>query len=134
MKHGHPIEDDLRRGFGELRSTDGSEVAPFEQMWSQAQRMRVDRRQRMRNYRVAGAVVILLMIGGVIVRYAMFEPRLDPSIKELISLSATSEQWQGPLDFLLVTPGSEFLTSTPKFNLQELWNLQIDFDQEVLAR
>ena len=135
MKQGYSTEDDLRRRFGELRSADGSEVTPFEQMWSQAGRMRTDRRRRLRHYRLAGAAVLFLMIGGGIVRQAMFESRrLDHNLEELLSFSATSEQWQGPLDFLLVTPGSEFLTSTPQFDLQELWSLQIDFGQEVQAR
>ena len=117
-----------------MRSTDKLAVAPFEQMWTQARQMRSDRLRQLRNYRMAGAVVLILMLGGFIVRNAIVVPRLEPSIEDFISSSAVSEDWQGPLDFLLDTPGSEFLTSTPTFDSRDLLSIQTDFGQEVLAR
>ncbi len=68
----------------------------------------------------AAAAALALLVG-----WALREVRLEsgarapaPSPTEL-ALARSLSDWQGPLDFLLETPGSELITSPPR--LSEGW-------------
>jgi hypothetical protein len=54
----------------------------------------------------AGAVILALSLRG--------RPAPAPGEDEMLRLAASLRNWEAPTDFLLTTPGAEFLQSAPR--------------------
>jgi hypothetical protein len=96
-------ESELRERFAQLRAEERRGISPFN---VQAR----GRIQRLAWRPIAAAVVLLLMvIAAVIVRP-------HPTTFSASDLAAVRSvaAWHPPTDFLMQTPGSEMLTTTPR--------------------
>jgi len=84
----------------------GDRAPPFRRMWEAARVGERRRRPLWLAFPALAAVVLVLVW--------MTRPQVaptPPSSEEISSL-----EWEGPLDFLLQTPGSELLNTVPTFN------------------
>jgi hypothetical protein len=94
-------DDDLRARFATMRSSDGERVPAFERFTA---RRRVPTRRIAA--RIALAALALFVVG--VSTYRAMRPA-EPAHQ------VTLAQWRAPTDFLLRTPGSELITSSPTF-------------------
>lgn len=96
---------DLRVAFAAIREEDAAGVPAFEAVLAGASRGRTERRRPWLLPTLTGTVAAAaLAVAGIAVMRRP-EPRL-PKV-------AVIEQWTAPTDFLLETPGREFLETVP---------------------
>ena len=102
------IEDrDLARLFEELRRSDESSAPPFN---SVLERRGVGRRKPARVARLRFAALAALLVAAVLAAVLMRRPAGETAGREP---PMTLAQWKSPTDWLLRTPGSEFLNELP---------------------
>ncbi len=88
----------------------------FALLWSRAadqQRSRKRARKTRLAVAAAGAALLLAMTIGL--RTADRQGRRE--LERAMAMAATLEEWQAPLDFLLETPGQEWLETKPRWDL-----------------
>jgi hypothetical protein len=91
-------DHDLRQTFERLRAEEGERIPPF----------RVQKRpQRRTAWALAAAALLILLVVTIRPRKAQF------SNDDRAAAQALAE-WQPPTEFLLATPGSELLSTTPR--------------------
>ena len=95
-------EEILRGSFAALRREDEPLAPEFASLW----RNKVRASRRHRRWLVAAASVVVVLIGIFWLRSARRRPE--------INTSAAITQWKAPTDFLLDTPGREFLRAVPE--------------------
>ena len=96
---------DLRAAFAALRSEESATVPSFEAVLAAAARGKTDRRRPWLVPAVTGSIAAAALAAAGIAVMRRPEPRLPPM--------AAIEQWTAPTDFLLETPGREFLETVP---------------------
>ncbi len=108
-----------------------SRAPAFRTLWDAARaraRERAVRRRRL----AAGAAVAA---GVLLLATLLAEPRApEPDLHEIALLSARVESWQGPLDFLLETPGRGRLEDLPAFGSplsEERWGASADLEERT---
>lgn len=123
----HP-ERELRSFFAEVHRR----PAPtFRRLWRAARETpRRSPRLPIPRFAIAGGLLagtLLVVIAWTI--FKMPEPEKPAIAGSVVELSAieTLTEWQGPLDFLLRTPGRELLETAPSFAL-ELPTVSIETD------
>lgn len=111
-------ERELRKLFQEAHRDD-AQPPPFQTFWNRVRGEATPRHRPPRGPRlvVAGAVAVLLL--ALVIVWALREPALHPappSPGPLVAEAAwerTWAGWEGPLDFLLDSPGRTYLESVP---------------------
>jgi hypothetical protein len=98
-------ESELRERFARLRAEERLRVPPF-----QATRRSRTRRGPVR-WRVIAAAAALVLVIFVTIAIRSHPTRFSDSDRAVVRSVA---DWQPPTDFLLRTPGSEMLTTTPR--------------------
>ena len=93
--------DDLRAAFHELRDQDERQVPPF--------RVAQAAGRDARRYTLAIATLLLLVIGAAVLL------RRQPPTQSAAAKSIST--WKAPTDFLLQTPESKLLRTTPTFGI-----------------
>lgn len=101
----------------------------FATLWSRAAaEARAPRTARRRGFAVAAVAAAMLAIATTIVLWPT--NRQSPSeIERAMLIAASVSEWRAPLDFLLETPGQEWLDSTPRGPIEpaaQSWNLSTD--------
>jgi hypothetical protein len=100
----------LRDAFAALRQDDAANAPAFEAVLAAAEarsKHAADRRRPWLVPSMVGSLAAAALVVAVLTVVRRPEPRL-PSM-------ASIEQWTAPTDFLLDTPGREFLESVPRF-------------------
>lgn len=105
----------LRRIFTEFHSAEDSNPPAFDESWNRATKIaRTNRRARL--FRIAAGLVAC---SALLAFWWLRDPDrhrpqvADHDISESIQLAESLSRWQGPLDFLLETPGIELLREVP---------------------
>ena len=103
---------ELKACLQDARQGTAEDAPPFSPMWSRAlARGRSGRRRGLRlGLAVAAALVVLTLLVGLQVRERAAFKKAEVAAIEM-------SQWRAPLDFLLQTPGQEWLAATPSLNL-----------------
>ena len=108
MTH-QPDDADLRSRFAALRREDAEHAAPF----SVPRRRRAPARAPLRWVTGAGlaaAVLAMIWVAGV----------RDAGRRGEFAAYMTTTAWRGPTDFLLQTPGREFLSAVPAVGVPDV--------------
>jgi hypothetical protein len=94
-------DDDLRERFAQLRAEEGGAVPRFQ----------VRMRTRHIAWRAIAATAALLLIAIVAITVRPRSTKFSDTDRAAVRSVAA---WHPPTDFLLRTPGSEMLTTTPR--------------------
>ena len=97
---------DLRAAFAALREEDAARVPAFDAVLAGASRSAADRRRPWLLPSLTGTVAAAALVVAVIAVTRRPEPPPPPV--------ASIEQWTAPADFLLETPGRDFLETVPR--------------------
>lgn len=121
-------DERIRHLFREVREQDERETPPFSRTWSAArsrQRQDVETPWALA-FHVATALFIVIGVSAVLVLRPT-SPRDDFNLQVAAGLSS----WQSPTDFLLSTPGSQFIQSVPSIgdSLTQLGSTRSDQNQ-----
>lgn len=109
----------LRSVFAEGHRETSEKTPAFAPMWQEAERTRADRRRPRRRYSIAAlaaAAASLMIAAGLIGIRGLNEPETTAAEldAQMSQMAASLSEWRAPLDFLLQTPGSEWLQTTPR--------------------
>lgn len=105
----------------------------FALLWSRAADQQGSRR-RARKIRFAVAAVCAVLILAVTIGLRTANRQGRRELERAMVMATTLEQWQAPLDFLLETPGQEWLETKPHWDLApaaEPWSITPDHLEEV---
>jgi hypothetical protein len=89
------------------------DAPPFAPMWSRALAHRRSRRRR--GLRLRLSVAAALLVVSTLLVHSQVRERI--AFKKAKVVAMEMSQWRAPLDFLLQTPGREWLEATPSLNL-----------------
>ena len=89
------------------------DAPPFAPMWSRA--LARGRSRRRRGLRLRFAIAAAVLVVSTLVIHSQIRERIAFKKAEVAALEMS--QWRAPLDFLLQTPGREWLAATPSLNL-----------------
>lgn len=104
-------ETDLRERFAELRAEERSGVPRFEPRFESRFQRRPRERRRPVAWGALAATAALLLVAILTVMTRPRPTRFSPSDRAVVRSVA---EWHPPTDFLLRTPGSEMLRTTPQ--------------------
>ena len=97
---------DLRAAFAAVRSEESAKAPSFEAVLRAASRGAMRRRRPWLVPALSGTIAAAALIAAVIAVTRAPEPRI-PAV-------ASIEAWTAPTDFLLETPGHDFLETVPR--------------------
>lgn len=101
----------------------------FAALWSRAvAEMRSPPEARRRGLALAAAAAALLALATTVTLWRA-RPQDPVEVERAMQIAATVSEWRAPLDFLLETPGREWLESTPGWPVEPTdrpWNLTPD--------
>ena len=98
--------DRLRRAFRELHEADDPQAPDYRALTAAPAR-------RVRPRAVAGAAWAMAVAAAAAVVILVLRAPTPPGEDETLRLAASMTGWEAPTDFLLLTPGAEFLQSAP---------------------
>lgn len=104
--------------LAEVHRRQRNRTPPFEDVWSRAvaesaaARAARPRKPRIR-LAVAAAAVAVAVLGATIGWW--IDSRRSRELDRALAAAAAVGEWRAPLDFLLETPGREWLASTPRW-------------------
>ena len=85
----------------------------FAELWPRAERYRPP----LRLLPVAALLVLAVLAGWLFVARWQ-QPEVELTAAQAQALADSLSAWEGPLDFLLETPGSEYLATVPAFGFE----------------
>ena len=108
----------VREALADEHRARARRAPPFERLWAQAaataEGARTAGRRRPR-IRLAVAAALAALVGAVAVGLWL-DVRRGSQQDRALRLAAAVGEWRAPLDFLLDTPGREWLESTPSWD------------------
>jgi hypothetical protein len=99
-------EADLRAAFANMRREDAAGAPSFEAVVAAASRVGADRRRPWLVPALTGTAAAAALVVAVTAIVRRPEPRAPAAI--------SIDEWTAPTDFLLETPGHEFLETVPR--------------------
>jgi hypothetical protein len=83
-----------------------------------------------------GRALALALAAGAVLLMVRAWPGRSPADDEALRLASALGRWEAPTDFLLKTPGVEFLRSSPRFGLatESMSGDSTDLLQEEVSR
>ncbi len=125
----------LRGALAEGHRSGRRRTPPFEELWSRAvaeSSAALSGRRRGPRIRlaVAAAAVAVLVVASTIALWT--ESRRSRQLDVALSAAAAVGEWRAPLDFLLDTPGREWLAATPSWDPRAAAGPRWDLAPELL--
>ena len=123
----------LRTALGEAHRPTPQETPEFAALWSRAAD-RLRSRRAARRTRLAAVAATAAVAVAVAVGFWTADRRLRVELEEARTIAATIDEWQAPLDYLLDTPGRQWLETTPTWAVRTptaAWELPADLLQET---
>jgi hypothetical protein len=102
-------EADLRAAFASMRHEDAARAPTFEAVVTAASRGAAKRRRPWLVPALTGTVAAAALVVAITAVVRRPEPRV-PAARSI-------DEWTAPTDFLLETPGRDFLGSVPRFGV-----------------
>lgn len=104
----------LRSALAERHRASRRQTPPFELLWSRAVAgMRSPRRARRGLLALAAAAVVLVLAATV--AWRILDRHSHRELERALTVAAGAGGWRAPLDFLLETPGRQWLEATPSW-------------------
>jgi len=104
---------ELKALLNKARQRTAEDAPQFAPMWSRS--LARGRLRRRRSLRLRLAIAAALLVAVTLVVQSQVRDRIAFKKAEVTAMEMS--QWRAPLDFLLQTPGREWLEATPSLNL-----------------
>lgn len=106
-------DPELKAALQEVGQRTADGAPEFTDLWSQALSRGTSRRRRAKRLRFA-TVAAGLVVASLLV---IWQVRERAAFREAEAAAVAMAQWRAPLDFLLQTPGQEWIATTPSLTL-----------------
>ncbi len=131
MTHEPHDREAVKEALSEAHRATRRQPPEFATLWSRAAGQMRSRRSA-RTTRLAGAAAALALAAGIGLWTAERHSRAE--LEDAMATAAAISEWRAPLDYLLDTPGRQWLETTPSWGVDlatEPWDPPADLLQEV---
>ena len=126
-------EEELREALSEAHRPTRHGTPEFAVLWSRAAD-RVGSRRAARRTRLIATTATVALAVAVTVGLWTADRRSRAELEEARTIAAAMDEWRAPLDYLLETPGRQWLKTTPSWVVEPAtgsWHLPADLLQET---